>query len=575
MSTQNDTSAAVEDPTQLAILANAMRAIADEMGAILVRSAFSTIVREARDCATALLDADGNVVAQAEMIPIHNGGLSQAFHASARQLDLSHVGPDHTILLNDPYAGGQHLNDFILFQPIFFEGRLMGWAGNTAHHLDVGGGGAGINIDASELIQEGIVIPPLLIDTRTDLGPQGAIERLIFANVRTPVLGRGDFYAQMAANRIGIERMQELAARTGVAAIQRAMAETLVYAERRMRAAIATMPQGTWHGSAVIDNDVRGTTPMVIKAKVTVSEGGNIELDFAGSAPQVKSMFNSSTSSALAAAISSVRSILADKDIPANDGCMRPVKVLLPRGSILNPEPGLPVRARVIASYRLLDAVHDALTQAIPHRVPAQGFNSTTGLYLVQKRSDGPIRIYADVLGGGYGAAPDYDGAHALAGILSSSRNTPIESIEQIHPQLRMLHYRLAKDSGGAGQWRGGLGFSRAIEVLEDGIELSFYSEHFRYPPRGRQGGTDAALGSLVVRRGGEVIRLPNTDIMQLQRGDIVELTMGGGAGWGDPALRPAEAVAEDLADGIISAEFALRHYPQYAASIRVPEAVA
>lgn len=561
-----------EDPTQLAILANAMRAIADEMGAILVRSAFSTIVREARDCATALLDAEGNVVAQAEMIPIHNGGLSQAFHASAKQLDLSRVGPDSAILLNDPYAGGQHLNDFILFQPVFVNGELLGWAGNTAHHLDVGGGGAGINIDASELIQEGIILPPMLIDVARDLHG-GAIERLIFANVRTPELGRGDFYAQLAANRTGIERMQELAHRSGVPIIRRAMQETLEYAERRMRAAIATIPEGTWHGQAQIDNDVRGNEPLVIKAKVTVSAGGNIELDFAGSAPQVKSMFNCSTSSALAAAISSVRSILADKDIPANDGCLRPVKVLLPRGSILNPEPGLPVRARVLASYRLLDAVHDALTQVIPDRVPAQGFNSTTGLYLVQKRPNGNIRIYADVLGGGYGAAPGYDGAHALAGILSSSRNTPIESIEQIHPQLRMLHYRLVPDSGGAGQWRGGLGFSRAIEVLEDGIELSFYSEHFRYPPRGRRGGKDAARGSLTVRRGTEVRSLPNTDIVKLKKGDVVELTVGGGAGWGDPTERSAEAVATDLADGLITRAFALEHYPAQLAAPAVLEA--
>lgn len=556
-----------DDPTQLAILANAMRAIADEMGANLVRSAFSTIVREARDCATALLNGNGDVVAQAEMIPIHNGGLSQAFHASAKQLDLSTIGPDDAILLNDPYAGGQHLNDFILFQPIFVDGELLGWAGNTTHHLDVGGGGAGINIDASELIQEGIVIPPILINVRRDLHG-GAVERLLFANVRTPDLGRGDFYAQLAANRTGIERMQELARRYGVATVKGAMEATLVYAERRMRAAIETLPLGTWHGEAQIDNDVRGTTPLVVKARVTVIAGGTVELDFEGSSPQVKTMFNSSAASSTAAAISSIRSVLADKDIPANDGCLRPLRIKLPKGSILNPHPGLPVRARVIASYRLLDAVHAALGQAIPERVPAQGFNSTTGLYLVQKRADGRIRIYADVLGGGYGAGSNYDGAHALAGLLSSSRNTPIESIEQIHPQLRMLHYRLVPDSCGAGQWRGGLGFSRAIEVLEDGIELSFYSEHFRYPPRGKQGGCDAALASLVIRRGGEVIRLPNTDLVKVQRGDIVELSVGGGAGWGDPALRPAQAVAADLADGIITETFARTHYPAQMAQL-------
>jgi len=562
-------STSTDQSTRLAILANAMRAIADEMGAILVRSAFSTIVREARDCATALLDAEGNVVAQGEMIPIHNGGLSEAFRASAGQLDLSAVGPDSAILLNDPYAGGQHLNDIILFQPIFVDGDLLGWAGNTAHHLDVGGGGAGIHIDASELIQEGIILPPMLIDVKKDLHG-GPIDRLVFANVRTPELGRGDFYAQLAANRTGVVRMQELAARAGAGAVRIAMQTSLEHAERSMRAAIGSLPRGTWCGQAMIDNDVRGTEPLVIEVSVTVEEGGSIALDFDGSARQVKSMFNCSTSSALAAAVCAIRSALVDKDIPANDGCMRPIRIALPKGSILNPDAGLPVRARMLAAYRLLDAVHDALAQAVPQRVPAQGFNSTTGLYLTQRRADGRTRIYADVLGGGYGAAPGYDGAHALAGILSSSRNTPIESIEQIHSQLRMLHYRLVPDSGGAGRWRGGLGFSRAIEILEDGIELSYYSEHFRYPPRGRQGGCDAACGSLVIRRGDEVIRLPNTDVVKLRKGDIVELTVGGGAGWGDPVDRDARAVAEDLADGLITPAFAQRHY---AAQILEPAA--
>ncbi|MBS7700674.1 MULTISPECIES: hydantoinase B/oxoprolinase family protein [unclassified Chelatococcus] len=548
------------EATQLAILANAFHAIADEMGAILTRSAFSTIVREARDCATALLDAEGNVIAQAEMIPIHNGGLSEAFRASAAQLDLSGVGPDHAILLNDPYAGGQHLNDFILFQPIIIDGALLGWAGNTAHHLDVGGGGAGINIDANELIQEGIIIPPLLIEMSRDLHG-GPVDRLIFANVRTAELGRGDFYAQLAANRTGVERVTELAARVGTQTVRQAMAETLLYAERRMRAAIATIPDGRWTGEASIDADVRGTEPLTVRVAVTVADGA-MTLDFAGTAPQVSSMFNSSRSSSLASAISAVRSVLADKTIPANDGCNRALTIRMPEGSLINPSPGRPVRARIEASYRVLDAIHDALSQAIPQRVPAQGYNSTTGLYLTQARDNAPMRIYGDVLGGGYGGAPGYDGAHALAGVLSSSRNTPIESIEQIHPHLRMRHYRLVPDSCGAGEFRGGVGFSRAIEILEDGVVLSYYSDHFLYPPRGKSGGGDAATGSLRIWRGEEVINLPTTDVVPLKKGDIVELSVGGGAGWGDPARRAPERIAADLADGIITRAFAAEHYP-------------
>ncbi len=547
------------DSTQLAILARTLHAIADEMGAILVRSAFSMIVREARDCSTALLDADGNVVAQAEMIPIHNGGLSEAFKASAAQLDLSSVGPDHTILLNDPYSGGQHLNDLILFRPIIVDGELLGWAGNTAHHLDVGGGGAGVNIDARELIQEGIVIPPMLIDVSRDL-LGGPIERLIFANVRTPDLGRGDLYAQLAANRVGVERVQELVRRVGADTVRRAMAGTLDYAERRMRAAIATIPNGTWRGEAWIDSDVHGTYPLNVVAQVTVAEG-EMTIDFSNTHPQVASMFNSSRSSSLAAAMSAIRSVVSDKDMPANDGGKRPIKVNLVEGSLLNPNKGLPVRARMCASYRIIDAVHEALMQAIPERVPAQGYNTTTGLFLTQVRKDAPMRIYGDVLGGGYGGAPNYDGAHALAGVLSSSRNTPIEAIELIHTHLRMRHYALVPDSGGAGQWRGGLGFSRAIEVLEDGVVLSFYSDHFHYPPRGKSGGSDAATGSLRIYRDGEVISLPAAAVVPLFKGDVVELSTGGGGGWGDPVKRPPDAVALDLADGLITQAFAEKFY--------------
>jgi N-methylhydantoinase B len=273
-------------------------------------------------------------------------------------------------------------------------------------------------------------------------------------------------------------------------------------------------------------------------------------------------MINSSRSSSLAAIVSAVRSVLADKDIPANDGLMKLLDIRLPKGSILDPDPGKPVRARIEASYRAADAVYAALAQAIPERVPSEGYNSTTGLYLVQNTPQGRTRIYGDVLGGGYGAGARYDGAHALAGILSSSRNTPIEAIEQIHPHIRMRHYRLVQDSAGAGQWRGGLGFSRAIEVLEDEVTLSFYSDHFRFAPRGRNGGTDGGTGSLKVYRGNELLEFPATAVVPLRKGDVVELSVGGGAGWGNPAERAADAIADDLADGIISPDYARRHYP-------------
>jgi N-methylhydantoinase B len=547
------------DPVRLAILARGLRAIADEMGINLVRSAFSTVVREARDCSTALLDAQGRVVAQAEMIPMQTAAVGRSFRHAAEQLDLSGVDERHAILLNDPFSGGQHLNDIIIFQPIMHGGELLGWAGNTAHHLDIGGGSAGVNTAATELIQEGLIIPPVLIDVERDWHG-GTVERLIFANIRTAEIGLGDINAQFAANHVGRERVREMAEREGAATVRAAMEAALDYSERRMRAAIAEIPDGTYTGEAWIDRDVFDPNPIRVAATVTVT-GDTIAIDFAGTAPQVRGMFNCPVSSATAAALTALRSVLTDKDIPANDGCNRPVELRFPEGSLLNPRPGAPVRARMAAAFRALDAVHGALAQALPQRVPAEGFNTTTGFYIAQPRGDGTFRVYVDVLGGGFGGATGYDGCHATDNILASCRNTPVESIEQVHPHLLMDGYALVEDSCGAGEFRGGLGFRRSIRVLEPGVFLNLYSDHYTLPPRGKAGGGDGGRGSLTVRRGGEVIALGATSSFPLEPGDIIDLAVGGGAGWGEPSRRDPASVRLDLADGLISPEFARTHY--------------
>ncbi len=550
---------ASSDPTRLVILAQGLRAAADEMCLNLIRSAFSTVVREARDCSTALLDAQGRVVAQAEMIPMQTAALSEAFKCCAEQLDLSGVGPDHAIIMNDPYSGGQHLNDIIIFHPILHDGTLIGWSGSTAHHLDIGGGTAGINTGATELIQEGLIIPPLLMDVRRDWHG-GMIERLIFANIRTAEIGLGDINAQFAANHIGRVRVLEMVARYGADAVREAMEGALDYSERRMRAAISDMPDGTWTGEAFLDRDIFDDEPVRIAVTVTV-EGDRMVLDYTGTAAQVKGMFNAPVASATAGALTAVRSALADKDIPANDGCNRPLTIVFPKGSILNPHRGAPVRARMPAAGRALDAVHAALAAAMPDRVPAQGFNTTTGFYIAKPRGDGTMSIYLDVLGGGYGAARGYDGVSATDHILSSCRITPIESIEQVTPHLLMRGFALVPDSGGAGEFAGGLGFVRRIEVREDGVFLNLYSDHYKLPPRGRHGGRDGGLGSLSVRRDGATIELTSTSRFDLRRGDVIELVVGGGGGWGDPGRRDPARVAQNLADGFITAPYAEREY--------------
>lgn len=548
-----------DDTTRLVILAKALQSAADEMATNLVRSAFSAVVREARDCSTALLDAYGRVVAQADMIPLQTAALSEAFRCASEQLDLSGVGPSHAILLNDPYSGGQHLNDIILFTPIFHGERLLGWSGSTAHHLDIGGGAAGVNTSATELIQEGLIIPPLLLDVPRDWHG-GMIERLIFANIRTPEIGRGDLDAQFAANHIGRERVLEMARRHGPETVEAAMEAVLDYSERRMRAAIADLPDGSWTGEAFLDGSAINGGPTRVVATVTI-RGDEAVMDFAGTSAQVRGMFNCPLASSMAGAATALRSILRDTTMPANDGCNRPLRMIFPEGSILNPRPGAPVRARATAACRALDAVHAALVQAVPDQVPGQGSNSTTGLYLTRPRKDGGMAMHLDVLGGGWGGAKGCDGVHATDHILSSCRLTPVESIEQLHSHLRVVSFGLIPDSWGAGEFNGGLGLYRRFLIEDDEVSLSLYSDHFVHPPRGQFGGQDGQLARLIVTRRGEAIVLDGMSTFALQRGDVVEIALPGGAGWGDPARRNQLSVADDVSEGLITSSFAERYH--------------
>lgn len=550
-----------QDKTRLIIMARGLQAAADEMAANLIRSAFSAVVREARDCSTALLDAQGRVVAQADMIPMQTAALSASFSAAAEQLDLSGVRRGQFVLMNDPYSGGQHLNDIILFSPIFLDGTLLGWSGSTAHHLDIGGGSAGVNTAAFELIQEGLVIPPLLLDVERDWHG-GMAERLIFANIRTPDIGLGDMDAQFAANHIGAKRVVEMARRFGPNMVSAAMEEVLDYSERRMRAAIAEIPDGSWSGEAWLDSDGRSPAGDPIKVFVTVTiKGDEAVLDFTGTDSQVRTMFNSPLASSIAGGVTALRSILGDTDMPANDGCNRPLTLIIPQGTILNPRPGAPVRARATTCCRALDAVHAALGQVLPGRVPGQGANSTTGFFLAHARPGGGIDIHLDVLGGGWGAGDGYDAIHATDHVLSSCRLTPAESIEQLSPHVFIDSFGLIQDSWGAGEFNGGMGLFRRFRIRKEDVTLSLYSDRFRLPPKGRERGHDGAQASLQVLRDGEVIELGATSTFALRRGDLVEIRLPGGGGWGDPQNRNRDQVAWDLEDGLISAEFAEREY--------------
>ena len=537
------------DPVDYAIISQALIAAAREMGVKLVRSAFSTVLREARDGSAALLDVRGNTVAQAELIPMQLGTIGHIFQPCAALYPPETLEEGDFFAINDPYSGGQHLQDVFLFHPIFHAGQLLGFSASVAHHLDLGGGSPGLNPAAADVWAEGLIIPPLKLNMARDWHG-GMFERLLRANVRVPHQTMGDFDAQMAANAIGMSRVRELAERYGADKITAAMAALQDYSEARMRAAIRAVPDGVYRGEDAVDDDGDSDAPLPVCATVTV-RGDTVAVDFTGTAPQVRRHLNSPFASTVSAALSCVKAVLTSPDIPFNAGAARPVTITAPEGSLLNPRRPAPVRARMEACFRAWNATMKALAQAVPEKVIACGFDTTTVGVLSHLVPHG-WSVYLEIYGGRYGASATTDGCDAVDGPLSNCSNTPIEALDQDFRFFRVLEYRLRPDSAGAGEFRGGLGFLRRFEILADNVKLALYSDRFRRQPDGALGGSAGGTGYCEIRRGGQTMRLKSKDEVDLRRGDIVTLAVGGGGGYGDPVARSRERITEDLADGYV-----------------------
>jgi N-methylhydantoinase B len=538
------------DPVDYAIISQALIAAAREMGAKLVRSAYSTVLREARDGSAALLDARGNTVAQAELIPMQLGTIGHIFQPCAALYPVQTLEPGDFFAINDPYSGGQHLQDVFLFHPIFVDGAVIGFSASVAHHLDLGGGAPGLNPHAPDVYAEGLIIPPTKWNMARDWHG-GNLQRLLRANVRVPHQTMGDFDAQMAANAIGAARVAELAGRYGTAKLVAVMAGLQDYAETRMRAAIAAVPDGVYRGEDAVDDDGIGDAPLPVRVAVTV-RGDTIDLDFAGTSPQVACNLNAPFASTMSAALSAVKAALTGPDIPFNAGAARPVTIAAPLGCLLNPRHPAPVRARMEACFRAWNAVMKALAQAVPDRVVAPGFDTTTVGVLSRLNGDG-WSVYLEIYGGGLGATAASDGCDAVDGPLSNCSNTPVEALDQDFAFFRVLDYALRPDSCGAGTTRGGLGFLRRFEILQDDVELALYSDRFRRAPEGLFGGGPGATGYCEVLRDGTALALRSKDRMKLRKGDVVTLATGGGGGFGAPDRRPAGRVRLDVSEGYVT----------------------
>lgn len=540
----------IVSPVDQAVITRALIAAADEMGVKLIRSAHSPVVREAQDCSAAILDKFGRVVAQAELIPIQLGSITHTFKACLEYHPLDTLCEGDFLINNDPYSGGQHLPDIFLFTPVFLEKELIGVTATVVHHIDLGGGAPGLNPNAGDVHEEGITFPPSKYTVEKDwMG--GPFERLVRANVRMPEATIGDLNAQFAANAVGAERLRDLCRKFSSEIISVAMNEMLDYSERRIRTAISKAPDGEYYGEAHLDDDGINNVPVPIKVQLSI-KGDTLNIDFEGTAEQVKSNMNSPFASSVSSAIACVKSVLTDPDIPFNEGAERAINVKIPYGSILNPRPRAPVRARLLPSYRVVNAVMKALGEAVPGRVIAPGFDTTSVCCLSHKSADG-YNIYLEIFGGGFGAGPNYDGCDAVDSMLSNCSNIPIESMESDYPFFRVEDYSLRSSSGGNGKFRGGMGFQKTYKILSDNVTFATYGDRFRIAPEGVLGGGAGAQAETFVERGGQVIQLESKQQFILQKGDRLVVRTGGGGGYGLPSERNARLRENDKLSGILT----------------------
>jgi N-methylhydantoinase B len=485
---------------QLQVLGHALRAVAEEMGAALIRSAFSANIKERRDCSTALFDGRGRMVTQAEHIPVHLGAMPDAVAAV-----MAHE-PARTdvYMLNDPFAGGTHLPDITLVSR-----TGLGFAVTRAHHADVGGAEPGsMPAQSRTLAEEGVVIPP----TRVDDDSLAAV----IGRMRNPDERRGDFRAQLAAHRLADERIAELCARHGADPLRAAMDELLAYSERIVRTAIARLPDGRFEARDVLEAP---EGELELRVAVTV-DGDELEVDFAGTAAQHDGNLNCPLAVTRSATYFVVR-CLTDPDVPASAGAFAPVHIAAPEGSLVNARPGAAVAGgNVETSCRIVDVLFRAFGEAV--RVPAQGQGTMNNVTLGNDRF-----TYYETLGGGQGACPEGDGPSGVHVTMSNTLTTPVEALELAYP-LRVRRHALRLGSGGAGRHRGGDGVVRELETLE-ACRASILSERRAHAPAGARGGEPGARGRNLLN--GE--ELPAKATVELAQGDVLRIETPGGGGWG------------------------------------------
>jgi N-methylhydantoinase B len=520
----------MDDPIRNEIMKHRLVSIAEEMGVRLQRAAYSPNIKERCDFSCAVFDAAGNLVAQAAHIPVHLGAMPLSVQAC---MDTLNFAPGDVAMVNDPYAGGTHLPDMTVVSPIVMvreeESTLMGFVANRAHHADIGGMSAGSMPLSHEIFQEGLIIPPVKLMVGGHRNDE--VWRLLLANVRTPEERAGDLHAQVAANRIGIERMQALAERVGMQNVATDMDALLRYSERMTRQLIGHLPNGCYRFEDALDDDGFSQEPARIRVAITI-EGDQVTVDFSGTEAQRPGSINAVYPVTLSAVTYVFRCVLG-LDIPANSGCLRPIRLIAPEGTLVNARrPAAVAAGNVETSQRIVDVLLGALAQACPDRIPAasQGTmnNLTIGGWDAQR---GRPFTYYETIGGGMGAGPTTDGASGRHSHMTNTLNTPVEALEYAYP-FRISRYSLRESSGGAGRHQGGNGLVRAYEFLQP-AELTVLSDRRITKPYGLEGGQPGQPGRNYVMRNGMEKDLSGKCSFSVEVGDTLIIETPGGGGYG------------------------------------------
>jgi N-methylhydantoinase B len=520
------------DPIQLEVYRSLLVAVAEEMGAALRRSAYSPNIKERRDYSCAICDARARPVALGDHMPVHLGAIPRSVEAAIAARSLA---DGDVVLLNDPFHGGTHLPDLTAVRGVWLEGSPgpAAYLASRAHHADVGGMAPGSMPLSREIYQEGLRIPPVLLVRGGAV--QSDVWRLLLANVRTPGEREGDLRAQLAALDVGVRRLHEIAERRGAAELRAAFEALQSYADRLLRAVIARIPDGEYHGADVMDDDGVEPGAVEIAVKITV-RGDELCVDFSGSAPQSAGNINAVaaiTESAVRYVLRCVAEAVLGTPLPAGGGAMPAVSIVMAPGSVVNARPPAAVAAgNVETSQRIVDVVFGALEEALPGLVPACSSGTMNNFTVggLDPHTSEPFAYY-ETVAGGMGANQARQGLSGVHTHMTNSLNTPVEALEHAIP-VRVRHYSLRRGTGGAGLKRGGDGLRRDIELLT-AARINVLSDRRLHAPCGARGGLPGAKGENWIRRSGEWSRVAGKAALDAEPGNVLSIRTPGGGGWG------------------------------------------